>query len=95
MENVNIIPITEVIVSYQEGRCGLHPKLFSQLLVRAVFWKSSLHRQDKTTNVKWEHYMDFELNSVLFMGMGSPGMSLDTSFPIKTLRVHFGIHVSI
>lgn len=39
--------------------------------------------------------MDFELNSVIFMGMGSPGMSLDTFFPITTLRVHFGIHVSI
>lgn len=57
MQNVNIIPIfcewaTE---SYWEGRYGPHPKLLSRLLVRAVYWKSSLHGQNMTASAKWKH----------------------------------------
>lgn len=56
VQTVNTMSISWV--SYWElkgGRCEPHPKVFPTLLLRAVFWKSSLHMQDKSANVSWEY----------------------------------------
>jgi len=50
--------MSELLIKRRENM-DLILKLFSRLLVRAVFWKSSLLRQDKSANVSWEYCNGF------------------------------------